>query len=339
VIVAIGSGLAGQVALKKETTYGTRVVPDLFYEFESEGGIRNQNFLASRQLRSGRTFQSSARRVPTTRDAGITIQGEVPNKGFGSILDLGHGNTVTPVQQGATTAYLQTHNWSGDPSKSATIQAGKPSVNAAGVGTVNPFDYIGSMLSQLQLQCAVDAWLTFTAGFDCQDVTTSETLATPSYPTALEGFHFQQCSVTANGVVQDLTTGSLAKSMGLDVSRPRNTARHGMRSSPLKAAPVTNDYSPGSGSLGLEYNSNVIYGLYAAQTVVPLVFDFTSSSLAGVGFPYRFTATIAAGVFTSAPIQVNGPDVLQYEAGFDILDDGTNPPIKFEIMEVRTTAL
>ncbi len=335
----IGSGIAAQIALKKETTYGTRVAPDLFYEFESEGGVRNQKFLASRQLRSGRTFQSSARRVATTRDAEVTIQGEVPNKGFGSILDLGHGNTVTPVQQGATTAYLQTHNWTGDPSKSATIQAGKPSVSAAGVGTTRPFDYLGSMLTTLQLACSVDNWLTFTAGFNCQDVTTSETLVTASYPTALEGFHFQQCAVTVNGVVQNLTTGSLVKSLALDVSLARNTERFGLRSSALKAAPVTNDYSPGSGSLGFEYTDNTIYGLYAAQTIVPVIYTFTSSSLAGTAIPYALTITMAACVLTSAPIQVGGPDVLTYDAGYDILDDGTNPPIKFEVMEVRSTAL
>jgi hypothetical protein len=337
--MGIGSGLGAQLALKKETVYGTRVVPDLFYEFESEGGVRNQKHLESRQLRAGRTFQSSTRRVPTTRDAGVTIAGQVPNKGFGSILDLGHGNTVTPVQQGATTAYLQTHNWTNDPSKSASIQAGKPSVDAAGVGTTRPHDYLGSMLTTLQLSCAVDDWLKFNAGFDCQDVVTNQTLATASYPTALEGFHFQQATVTVNGVVQNLTTGSLVKSMGLDVSRPRNTERYGLRASALKAAPVTNDYSPGSGSIGFEYTDNTIYDLYAAQTIVPVIFDFTSTSLAGAGFPYRLTATITAAVFTSAPINVGGPDVVTYEAGFDVLDDGTNPPIKFDVMEVRTTAV
>lgn len=335
----IGSGLAAQIALKKETTYGTRVAPDLFYEFESEGGVRNQKFLVSRQLRSGRTFQSSSRRVATTRDAEVSINGEVPNKGFGSILDLGHGNTVTPVQQAATTAWLQTHNWTNDPSKSATIQAGKPSVNAAGVGTTRPFDYVGSMMTQLQLSCAVDDWLKFTAGFNCQDVTTSETLVTASYPTALEGFHFQQAAVTVNSVVQDLTTGSLVKSLSMDVSLARNTERYGLRSTPLKAAPVTNDYSPGSGQLGFEYTDNTIYGLYAAQTVVPIVYDFTSGSLAGTGFPFKLKVTMAACVFTSAPIQVSGPDVLTYEAGYDILDNGTDPPVKFEVTEVRSTAL
>lgn len=338
--MAIGSGLAGQLGLKKETVaYGTRAVPDLFFEFESEGGIRNQKFLVSRQIRAGRTFQSSSRRVATTHDAGVSISGEVPNKGFGSILDLGHGNTVTPVQQGATTAYLQTHNWTGDPSKSATIQAGKPSVSAAGVGTVNPFDYLGCMLTQFQLSCAVDDWLKFVATFDAQTEKTDQALATASYPTALEGFHFQQCTVTVNGVVQDLTTGSLAKAMSLDVSRPRDTERYGLRSTPFKAAPVTNDYSPGSGSIGFEYTNNTIYGLYVAQTVVPIVFDWTSSSLAGAGNPYRLTATIAAAVFNGTTPQVSGPGVLTYDAPFDILDNGTDPPIKFEVMEVRSTAL
>jgi hypothetical protein len=338
--MAIGSGLSAQVALKKETVaYGTRAVPDIFFEFESEGGIRNQKFLVSRALRAGRTFQSSARRVATTYDAGVTINGEVPNQGFGSILDLGHGNTVTPVQEGATTAYKQTHNWTGDPSKSATIQVGKPSVNAAGVGTVNPFDYLGCMLNQLQLACSVDAWLTFVASFDAQDEKTDQTLATASYPTALGGFHFQQATVTVNGVVQNLTTGSLVKSMSLDVSRPRNTERYGLRSTALKAAPVTNDYSPGSGSIGFEYNANTIYGLYTAQTVVPIIFDFTSAALAGAGFPYRLTATMAACVFNGTTPQVSGPDVLNFDAPFDILDNGTDPPLKVELTEVRTAAL
>lgn len=331
----VGAGISAQLAVKKESVYGTRVVPDQWFEFDSEGGIRNQKFLVSRALRAGRTFQSSARRVATTRDAKMTISGEVPNKNFGTILDLGHGNTVTPVQQGVTTAYLQTHNWTNDASKSATIQAGKPSVD----GTVRPFDYLGAMLETFQLSCSADTWLTFQAGFDCQDVKTDQTLATAAYPTALEGFHFQEATVTVNSVVQNGTTGSLIRSLGLDVSRPRNTERYGLRSTAVKAQPVTNDYSPGSGTIGFEYTSQAIYDLYAAQTIIPIIFDFTSTSLAGTAIPYRLTATIAAAVITTAPITVSGPDILDYDAGFDILDDGTNPPIKFELMETRTTAL
>lgn len=327
--MAIGSGLASQVGFKKETVYGTRVAPTSFYEFRSEGGVRNQKYLESRQLRSGRFTQSASRRITTTRDASVSLAGEWPNKGGGALLDMLVGATVTPAIQGATTAYLSTFNvGASDPNKSGTIQVGKPDTGgAAASGTVRPFDYLGCMLNTAQFACSVDEWLTFDFGFDAQDEDTAQTLATASYPTALEGFHFQQCSVTVNGVVQNLTTGSLVKSIGLDLSMPRNNERYGMRSNALKAKPILNDYSPMSGSLGFEFTDMTQYGLYTAGTKVPLIIDFTSSSLAGTAFPFRLTFTMASVQFTGTTPQVGGNDVLTYEAPFQILDDGTNPPV------------
>lgn len=331
----IGSGLGAQIGLKKETTYGTRVAADKFFEFASEGGVRNQHYLESRMLRSGRFFQSAPRRVLTTRDAGVTIAGEVPNKNFGAIVDLLHGNTVTPVQSGATTAYTQTHNLTGDPVKSATVQVGKPSTNT----TINPFEYPGSMLNAFTLSCAVDGWLEFTAGFDSQDEDTGQTLATASYPTGLDGFNFQQCVVTVNSVVQNLTTGSLVRSMGLDLSLPRATERYGLRSSALKAKPILNDYTPGSGSIGYEFSDMVQYGLFTAGTKVPIVFAFTGATNAGTAVPFSLTITIASAQFTGTTPQVSGPDILGFEAPFSILDDGTNPPVVISIVDVISAAL
>lgn len=334
--MAIGSGLASSVGIKKEAVaYATRAVPTEFYEFESEGGVRQQKYLESRQLRAGRFFQSGSRRVLTTRDAQVTLNGEVPNKGFGSIVDLLHGNTVTPVIQGATTAYLQTHNHIGDPTKSATVQVGKPDTG----GTVRPFEYTGCMITQFALSCAVDDWLKFAVTMDAADEDTAQTLATPSYPPALEGFHFQQATVTVNGVVQNLTTGSLVKSLSLDLGLPRATERYGLRSTALKAKPILNDYTPGSGSIGYEFTDLVQYGLFQAGTKCPVIFDFVSTTLAGVGFPFRITVTIAQAQFTGTTPAVSGPDILAFEAPFMILDDGTNPPVKIEIMEVRSTVL
>jgi len=323
--MAIGSGLAGQLGGTKETGgYGVRAVPANFFEFRSEGGVRNQNYLESRQIRSGRFTQSSARRVLTTRDAAIPISGEWPNKGGGFLLDHMVGATVTPAQQGVTTAYLSTFNvGASNPDKSTTWQAGKPDTG----GTVRPYDYLGCMLNQAQFACAVGEWLTFEFGYDAMDEKTDQTLAVPSYPTALEGFHFQQATITVNGVVQNLTTGSLVKSLALDLSLPRNTERYGLRSAATKAKPILNDYSPMSGSLGYEFTDMVQYGLFTAGTKVPIIIDFTSASLAGVGFPYRLTFTIASAQFTGATPQVSGNDILDYTAPFQILDDGTNPPV------------
>lgn len=334
--MAIGSGISSQVGVKKETTYGTRVAPTQFWEFESEGGQRQQKYLESRQLRAGRFFQSSSRRALTTHDAQVTLAGEFPNKGGGFLLDLLHGNSVTPVQQTTTTAYLQTHNVTGDPNKSATIQVGKPSAN----GTVNPFDYVGCMVTSANFACAIDDWLKFNFTFDAQDEQTNQTLATASYPTALESFHFEQCSVSVNGVTQDLaTTGALVKGFSLDLSLPRATERYGLRSTALKAKPILNDYTPGSGSLSFEFDDMTQYGLFTAGTKVPVVITFTSSSLAGTGNPFALTFTMSSCQFTGTTPAVGGPDILSFDAPFSILDDGTNPPVAITYMSTDTAAL
>lgn len=327
--MAIGSGLARQIGGKKETTYGTRVAPTAFFEFEAEGGIRNQKYLESNMGRAGRFTQSASRRIQTTRDAAVSITGEWPNKGGGFFLDHLVGATVTPAQQGATTAYLSTFNvGASDPNKSSTIQVGKPDTGgAAASGTVRPFDYLGCMLDQAQFSCAKDDWLKFNFGYDAQDEDTSQTLATASYPTSLEGFHFQQCTVTVNGVVQNLTTGSLIDNMSLDLSLPRNKERYGLRASPLKAKPILNGYSPMSGSLNYEFTDMTQYGLFTAGTKVPLIIDFTSASLAGTAFPFRLTFTMASVQFTGTTPQASGDDILNYAAPFSILDDGTNAPV------------
>lgn len=338
----IGSGLASQLGWKKETVaYGTRAVPNAFAEFIAEGGVRQQKYLESSQLRAGRFFQSGPRRILTTHDAQVTVNGEFPNKGGGFLLDLLHGNTVTPVQQGATTAYLQTHNVTGDPSKSATIQIAKPDTGAAaGVPVARPFDYLGCMVSDCSFSVALDDWLKFALTFDAQEEDTSQTLATASYPTALEGFHFQQCTVTINSVVQNLSaTGSLVKGWSFDLALPRATERYGLRSSALKAKPILNAYTPGTGTLDFEFSDMVQYGLFTAGTKVPLVVDFTSASLAGTAFPYRLTFTFAAVQFTGTTPVVQGPDVLMFSAPYSVLDDGTSPPVKIELTEVATAAL
>lgn len=333
--MAIGSGLSAQVGAKKETTYGTRVVPNQFFEFISEGFTREQHYLESRQLRSGRFFQSGSRRILTTRMAPGSLSGEVPIKGMGMFLDLLHGNTVTPVQQGATTAWLQTHDITNDPGKSATVQVGKPDTG----GTVRPFDYTGCMVTGATFSCDVDDWLKFALDVDAQDEDTAQTLATASYPTALEGFHFQQCTVTVNSVVQNGATGSLVRSWSTELGLPRATDRFYMRSAATKAKPILNDYTPGTGTLGFEFTDMTQYGLFTAGTKVALTVDFTSATLAGTAFPYRITFSYPQVQFTGATPVVGGPDLLTFDAPFVILDNGTNPPLTITYMEILQTAL
>lgn len=331
-----GSGISSQTGAKKETTYGTRAVPDTFFEFETEGFQLEKQYLESRQVRAGRFFQSGSRRVATTRGVVGSLAGEVPNIGFGLFLDLLHGNTVTPVQQTTTTAYLQTHNiGTSDPGKSITLQVGKTETG----GTVRPHDYLGVMADQVSFTCDAGDWLKFNIGWQGQDEDTTQALAVASYPTSLEGFNFQQCAVTVNGVVQNGTTGSLVRSFGIELPFPRASDRYFLRSSPLKAKPILNDYTSGTGSLTFEYTDQVQYNLYKNATKVPIVVDFTSTTNAGVGNPFRITFTIAQAQFTGSTPVVSGPDLLTFEAPFVITDNGTDPPLKVEYMSNTSTVL
>lgn len=319
--MALGSGLASQIGVKKETTWGTRVAPTSFYEYESEGIKHNRNRIVSRGLRAGRTFQNSGRRVTVTRDASGPVSLEVPNKGFGVLLDLLHGNTVTPTQQAATTAYSQVHNiGASDPSKSATIQVGRPGTD----GTVRPFDYVGAQVTDYTFSCDTGGFLMASFTFDCKDEDTSQTLASASYPTGLESFDFSQAStVTVNGTdVSDRVT-----SFNLSGSAARKTDRYFLGAGGTKAKPIQNDYSAATVTFDGEFKDLTTYDLFTGDDIVPVVVTFTSGTEIDTGYPYEISFSLAACQADGETPNVSGPDVLGQQLALTVLDDGTNPPV------------
>jgi hypothetical protein len=330
--MAIPAGLAAQLGYKKETTYGTRVVPNQFAEFNSEGVQLKRNRIMSKGLRAGRTFQRSSRVATPTRAAEGPVAFEFVNKGMGFWLDLLHGNVVTPVQQGATTAYLQTHNiGTTDAGKSATVQAGKPGTD----GTVRPFDYLGCMVTEATLSCKVDEFLEAEFGLDVQDRKTDQALAVASYPASLETFHFAQAAVSVNSVnVTDVFTD-----VALKMSFSRKTDRFFLGSAGLHGKPILNDYNGATIDLGGEFKDLTNLALYDADTVFPVVLSWTSATLAGTAFPFALTITMSACQITGDDPTVGGPDVLDQGISLNVMDDGTNPPIVITYMSTDTAAL
>jgi hypothetical protein len=330
--VAIGAGLASQAGGKKETTYGTRAVPDVFWEYNSESVQLERNRLNSRALRAGRTFQSSTRVQETTRGGAGSISLDVVTKGFGFWLDLLHGNAVTPVQVGGTTAYLQTHNLgASDPTKSATIQVGKPGE----AGTVHPFDYLGCMVTSYEVSCEVDGFLEATFGLDVNDRKTDQTLATASYPSALQTFDFSDATVTVNGSGVSDTFNSFNLSGAL----PRATDRWRLGSGAVKLKPILNDYTAATVTLGGAFKNLTNQGLFDAGTIIPIVVLFDSGIAAGTGNNYLIRFTMQACQIQGEDPVVGGPDILTQDLTMNVLDDGTNPPVKIELQEVATAAL
>lgn len=316
----MSSGLFSQLGLSKESVYGTRVVPAKFYEFRSEGLSFDQRYFISNQIGAGSTFSRSSRRQTTTRSAGGPVVMEVPNKTYGSILDLMHDNVTTPVQQGGTIAYLQTHNIGlTAPGKSATLQVGRPDTS----GVVRPFDYLGCMLTEVEYGWDVDDALVATHTFDAQNEDTAQTLATRSLATSLQSFVFTQGSLSiAGSQVADVTSGSL------NISFARQTDFYPLGTTGLKSKPLQNAISGASGTATVRFTDLTHYNRYKNNTIPTLALDFVGAANGIVaGHAFEFHITCNAVGFTGETPKVGGPDVLMHAIPFDVLYDGTNAPV------------
>src|ERR1043165_7490721 len=109
--MGIGSGLSGSVGFKAESAYGTYAAPDKHVEVAGKIGLKKvKNTAMSKGLAAGRQVPLASRRKVITRAAGGSFPLEIATNGMGVLFNTLIGGTVTPVQQGASAAYLQTHS-------------------------------------------------------------------------------------------------------------------------------------------------------------------------------------------------------------------------------------
>jgi len=333
--MALASGLGSQFALAQETTYATVVTPNRFYEFNSETFKREPTYLESVGLRAGRTFQPAGRVVQTTRQGSGAVAMDIPTRQFGSILNLMHQLTVTPVQQGVTTAYKQTHLvGTSQPNRSATLQFNKPDSG----GVDHPYTYPGSVLTSTQFSCAVGGYLTSPAlTFDAQDELTTistpagPTLAAASYPAGIESWNQTQATVTMGG-----SSVGIAKSFDFTWSQPYKTDRWFLGSGGTKLKPIPNGFAAVTGTVVLEFADLTHYTRFLNGTPVVVIFDFVGSTIAST-YKNQITFTFDQFQYRGDSPNVAGPDVLELSVPFSIFDGGTNPPLQIDYTSVEVT--
>lgn len=324
----MSSGLQSQLGIAVETTYGTFVAPNRFLEFDSETLSRQANYVTSTGLRAGRRIPNIARHRETTRAAGGDITLKVPTRNFGVLLDMLHGNTTTPTQQAATTAYLQTHNigTTAPDSKSRTLQVARPQIG----GTIKPFSYLGAKVTQAVFSIDTGGDLMCTLSFDAQDETTAQTLATASYTAGTTSYLFTQAAICTIG-----SSTALVKSFNLTIPMPLATDRYGLGTSPLKAAPQNNDYIRPTMSVTAEYYDDTLYGYFTAGTEIAAEVKFEGATIAST---YNDTIGFAAAgcKVTGATPPVNGPGLLQIDTPIEIYDTGSGSPLVVSYLSTET---
>lgn len=331
--MTIGSGLAGSLGLAPEVTYGTYQAPTRFVEITKVDLKERKTVKQGGGLAAGRFAQSGTRRVVTGRDATGSIEMEVPNRGFGLLLQHLFGGSAAPVQQGATTAYLQTHPMADNIGKMLTAQVGVPDVT----GVVRPHTYLGCKVLSAEFSCGVDEELTCKLDLDSWGLSESQALAAPSYTTGLTPFHFAQMGFKWGTFGAEAAVTSVRK-VTLKVERGQRTDRRYANAGVRKAEPIMNDWVKVSGSIDTDYVDKTIFAdRYAADGSASMIWEFVGPAIAGGGtnaetIRFRVPMTFLDG---DTPT-LDGPDVVSPTFTFVGQFDGTNSLVTGEYMSLDT---
>ncbi|MEU0359916.1 phage tail tube protein [Streptomyces cyaneofuscatus] len=327
--MAIGSGLGAQIGIAAESTYGTYVAPTRFIEFTKEGLALQKTTAQSAGIAANRLLPLSSRRVVTQRQASGPLDMEVTNRGMGLLLQALMGTSVTPVQQAATTAYLQTHVLADTIGKSLTLQKGLPLTT----GVVTRKNFLGCKIISAEFSCEAGGMLTANFEFDCKNVEETSVLAVAAYP-AMAPFGFHQMSLKTGTYASETARDGIRK-VSVKFERPQAVERFYAGQSGLKKEPIANDQVKITGSIEMDYVDTVLDDLHTSDAETALVWDFTGPIIAST-HAERFTVKLPAIRFDDAPPTVEGFDVVKPTMSFSGLHDGTNQP-SIEYMSTDVT--
>jgi len=329
--VSVGSGLAGSLGIAAEASYGTYQAPTRFIEINSASLKKNKNVVQGGGLAAGRLVQPVSRRVVTQQDASGDVELEVTQKNMGLLLAQIFGGAVTPLVQGATAAYLQTHTLVDNVGRYLTAQVGVPDTT----GTVRPYTYLGCKVVDTTLACGVGELLTAQLSLDARQVSEVQTLAAPSYTTGLKPFHFAQMNVKIGAFGAEAAVSGVRK-VTTKITRAQKTDRFYANSGGLKAEPLVNDRVSITGTIETDFVDKTVFAdVFAADGNFSLIWEFVGANIASTYYE-TFRIKIPAVALDGDTPQLGGPDVVSPSFNFTGLNDLTNNPITCEYISTDT---
>ena len=336
--MAIGSGLGSSLGFSAESAYGTYVAPTKFVRHKSASLQKTATRVQGEGIQSGVYGEYLNQFVEAVTGGTGTIGFDIQSKNMGVLMQALMGTTVTPVQQGATTAYLQTHTLADPFGKSLTMQVGLPQRG----GTVTPATLTGCKVAKLDLSCGIDTVLSATATIDAQTYDNSNSLATPSYSASdpVNVFHGGQLTVKLGSTVAGATAVSGVKNVALSIDRAMDTSAYyaGATAAGTKSEPVLNAVSKVTGSITVDMiNLTDFHNRAVNNTSTALVLTWKGPLIASTYYE-TFTVSIPAVVFpapTSFDIADRG--VLSNQFAFEARYDGTNALATIAITSAETT--
>lgn len=212
--IPVGSGLATQVVVKDETTYG--VAPSLTsgvdsFEIQSETLELRKTAVQGEGLAAGHVYRRTKRRVLTNYDVAGDIKMEVPTRNLGFFLRYMIGDFAEVPTQIASSGIYKTvlQPKTGMFGHSFTLQKGVPAVDA----TVLPFTEVGLKIVGWEVSVATGGIAQMTLTMDGRNelagagngdplngsIPPLATFLTAQTGRGLEMFHFRQATLFSGG--------------------------------------------------------------------------------------------------------------------------------------------
>lgn len=301
--MALKSGLAAQLGVKAETTWGTFVAPTRFYPLISESLTEEIDRLESEGIVTGLRVLNTAQWAAGNVDVGGDIQTELYQQGMGALLKACFGAVST------TGAGPYTHTFTpGDLTDDhLSVQVGKPDV----AGTVQPFSFSGMKVTDWELSMEAGGLVTLSTSLIGKQLATSDSLATASFGTgAATPFTFKHASATIAGGAASVKKLTISGSNGLDTDRR-------FIGSEYRAEPLEAELREYGGTVDLEFESLTQMNRFRNATEVALVATISAGASASL------TTTMNVR-FDGATPEVDGRGIVQLSAPYKCIGTSTD---------------
>lgn len=328
----MGGILDSQVHMAVEATYGTYTVPTRSFEVTQDPASSRRMYLEAVGMRAGLQGPRTDRRRKINVGAEGTLSPVVLENGFGMLL-RGISGVSTIAQQGATTAYLQTHSTTAHaPDVSYVVQVGRPPVEPT--DAVQPYTYLGGAVTEASFSCEPgdgDAGLLkCELSMDYATESQAQALAAGVYPVAQHPYGWDDMLVKIDGSAIDV------RSANLTIPFERATERYHLRRNTAKKKPIRSGTPRPTGEMTADYELAAnLYNHVKNGSTHTLVYEWQSPLLAGVGHNFYFRITSKVQFINGSP-ETQIDDLPEQPLEFVVLHDGTDPMIKFEYMSTDT---
>lgn len=319
----LGIGAAGQLAIGKETTWGTAVTPTLFIEFLEESIKNEVEHIEAGFIMGSRNNYKYYKGVEDVKGSFSMV---VNPDNIGLLLYMALGVEADPSQVGATTAY--DHDFTpADPDTdlgSFTLEIDR---------NITCCTYAGATVDNFGLTAAKGSLVTATFDIIAKSEVDDQTATTGLTPSSLVPYMFHHGTLTIDGGSAAYVNGfNFTYSNGLDadggfiLNGSRNRAHAYKQGGTL------------TGSMEIEWTStsDTLRDAYLDNTQKQLTLTLVSTDAIESGYYYTLTVDIPkVHIMGDMPV-ISSRDRIPFTVNFEAVYDSTNF-VKITHRDARTT--